>query len=105
MQRKVAQAAVYCNSSFAKRRAPPAEQAAASRKARTVPITDRQGRMGAGLAGGLLLAISLADWALGTENPDAVNLITGILGAALLAWAIAARRRISGRRSSRENRR
>jgi MYXO-CTERM domain-containing protein len=66
-----------------------------------MPITNRQGRMGAGLAGGLLLAISLADWALGTDNPDAVNLITGILGAALLAWAIAARRR----RSSPEERR
>lgn len=61
------------------------------RNRKAMPMTSRQGRMGAGLAGVLLLAISLADWALGIDNPDAVNLITGVVGAALLAWGIVGR--------------
>jgi hypothetical protein len=65
-----------------------------------MPMTHRQGRIGAGIAGGLLLAISIADVLLGTDNPSAVNIVTGILGAAFLMAAFLAR----GRHSSSEDR-
>jgi hypothetical protein len=53
-----------------------------------MPITRRERRVGAIFAGGLLLAISITDVLLGTDNPNVVNVIMGILGAALLIWAV-----------------
>jgi hypothetical protein len=50
-------------------------------------MNHRDARIGAGLAGGLLFVISIVDVALGTDNPNVVNLVTGILGAALLIGA------------------
>lgn len=60
-----------------------------------MPMSHRQGRIGAGIAGSFLLVISIADVLLGTDNPNVVNAITGVLGAALLLGAFVTRGRSS----------